>query len=152
MSATSASTATPASESEFRLPSATTRSAISSARTVRSRTPSGISVACFVASDPSTSGDRVERKTAEAAELFELSRRLARTRRAPRLIAVGGLPATGKSSVTGTLRQLLFGKVDLALHQRYGLPGSNDAFTPFEIERQIDVIADGGEVADDDED
>mgnify|MGYP001822511025 FL=1 len=37
----------------------------------------------------------------------------------------------------GTLRQLLFGKVDLALHQRYGLPGSNDAFTPFEIERQI---------------
>jgi oligopeptidase A len=37
----------------------------------------------------------------------------------------------------GTLRQLLFGKVDLALHQRYGLPGSNDPDTPFEIERQI---------------
>ncbi len=37
----------------------------------------------------------------------------------------------------GTLRQLLFGKVDLALHQRYGLPGSNDPDTPFEIEQQI---------------
>ena len=37
----------------------------------------------------------------------------------------------------GTLRQLLFGKVDLALHQRYGLPGSNDPDTPFEIEQRI---------------
>ena len=37
----------------------------------------------------------------------------------------------------GTLRQLQFGKTDLALHQRYGLPGGNDASTPFEIERQI---------------
>jgi oligopeptidase A len=36
-----------------------------------------------------------------------------------------------------TLRQLAFGKTDLALHQRYGLPGSNDAATPFEIERDI---------------
>jgi oligopeptidase A len=37
----------------------------------------------------------------------------------------------------GTLRQLQFGKTDLALHQRYGLPGGNDAATPFEMERQI---------------
>jgi oligopeptidase A len=37
----------------------------------------------------------------------------------------------------GTLRQLQFGKTDLALHQRYGLPGGNDASTPFEMERQI---------------
>jgi oligopeptidase A len=37
----------------------------------------------------------------------------------------------------GTLRQLQFGKTDLALHQRYGLPGGNDDSTPFEIERQI---------------
>lgn len=37
----------------------------------------------------------------------------------------------------GTLRQLLFGKVDLALHQSYGLPGSNDTETPFEIEQRI---------------
>jgi len=36
-----------------------------------------------------------------------------------------------------TLRQLLFGKVDLALHQRFGLPGSNDSLSPFEIEQQI---------------
>ena len=37
----------------------------------------------------------------------------------------------------GTLRQLQFGKTDLALHQRYGLPGGNDAATPFEVEQQI---------------
>ncbi|MFV2089820.1 MAG: M3 family metallopeptidase, partial [Pseudomonadales bacterium] len=37
----------------------------------------------------------------------------------------------------GTLRQLQLGKTDLALHQRYGLPGSNDASTPFEIEQAI---------------
>jgi len=36
-----------------------------------------------------------------------------------------------------TLRQLQFGKTDLALHQRYGLPGSNDEATPFEIEQVI---------------
>ncbi len=37
----------------------------------------------------------------------------------------------------GTLRQLQFGKTDLALHQRYGLPGGNDGATPFEMEQQI---------------
>jgi oligopeptidase A len=36
-----------------------------------------------------------------------------------------------------TLRQVQFGKTDLALHQRYGLPGSNDAESPFDIERRI---------------
>ena len=36
-----------------------------------------------------------------------------------------------------TLRQLAFGKTDLALHQRYGLPGSNDTATPFDMEREI---------------
>lgn len=36
-----------------------------------------------------------------------------------------------------TLRQLAFGKTDLALHQRYGLPGANDTETPFEIEQAI---------------
>ncbi len=36
-----------------------------------------------------------------------------------------------------TLRQLLFGKTDMTLHQRYGLPGTNDEVTPFEIEREI---------------
>jgi oligopeptidase A len=36
-----------------------------------------------------------------------------------------------------TLRQLLFGKTDLALHQRFGLPGANDEATPFEIEQTI---------------
>ncbi|MEZ5559983.1 MAG: M3 family metallopeptidase [Pseudomonadales bacterium] len=36
-----------------------------------------------------------------------------------------------------TLRQLQFAKTDLALHQRYGLPGSNDSETPFEIEQDI---------------
>ena len=36
-----------------------------------------------------------------------------------------------------TLRQLLFGKTDLALHQRYGLPGSNEDASPFDIERGI---------------
>ncbi len=37
----------------------------------------------------------------------------------------------------GTLRQLQFGKADLALHQRYGLPGGNDSASPFEMEREI---------------
>jgi oligopeptidase A len=36
-----------------------------------------------------------------------------------------------------TLRQLQLGKTDLALHQRYGLPGSNDHATPFEMEHSI---------------
>lgn len=36
-----------------------------------------------------------------------------------------------------TLRQLLFAKMDMALHQRYGLPGSNDTATPFDMEQQI---------------
>lgn len=38
---------------------------------------------------------------------------------------------------SATLRQLQFGKTDLALHQHYGLPGSDDSRTPFEIEREI---------------
>ncbi len=37
----------------------------------------------------------------------------------------------------GTLRQLLFGRADMALHERYGLPGSNDEATPFQIEQQL---------------
>jgi oligopeptidase A len=36
-----------------------------------------------------------------------------------------------------TLRQLQFAKTDLALHQRYGLPGGNDQRSPFEIEGEI---------------
>ncbi len=36
-----------------------------------------------------------------------------------------------------TLRQLLFGKTDMTLHERYGLPGASDGATPFEIEREI---------------
>jgi oligopeptidase A len=36
-----------------------------------------------------------------------------------------------------TLRQIQFGKTDMTLHQRYGLPGGNDAMTPEEIEREI---------------
>jgi oligopeptidase A len=36
-----------------------------------------------------------------------------------------------------TLRQLLFAKTDLKLHESYGLPGANDARSPFEIEREI---------------
>lgn len=36
-----------------------------------------------------------------------------------------------------TLRQLFFGKLDMALHQRYGLPGGNDPETPFDIEQQL---------------
>ncbi len=38
---------------------------------------------------------------------------------------------------SGTLRQLLFGKADMALHERYGLPGANEDGTPFEIEQKI---------------
>jgi oligopeptidase A len=38
---------------------------------------------------------------------------------------------------TATLRQLFFGKVDMTLHQRFGVAGSNDAASPFEIERDI---------------
>ena len=36
-----------------------------------------------------------------------------------------------------TLRQLCFGKTDMALHQRYGVAGASGAETPFEIEQQI---------------
>ena len=38
---------------------------------------------------------------------------------------------------TATLRQLFFGKVDMTLHQRFGVAGSNDGASPFEIERDI---------------
>jgi oligopeptidase A len=38
---------------------------------------------------------------------------------------------------SATLRQLYLGKTDLALHQRYGLPGTNDERTPFQIEQDI---------------
>jgi oligopeptidase A len=37
----------------------------------------------------------------------------------------------------GTLRQVQFAKTDLALHQRYGLPGDNQAESPFEMEEAI---------------
>ena len=36
-----------------------------------------------------------------------------------------------------TLRQLLFAKTDMALHETYGLPGANDAISPFEIEEKL---------------
>lgn len=36
-----------------------------------------------------------------------------------------------------TLRQLYFGKTDLTLHQHYGVPGSTDSRTPFQIEADI---------------
>jgi oligopeptidase A len=36
-----------------------------------------------------------------------------------------------------TLRQLLFAKTDMALHETYGLPGANDAISPFEIEGKL---------------
>ncbi len=37
----------------------------------------------------------------------------------------------------GTLRQLQFARTDLALHQHYGVAGSNDERTPFEVERDV---------------
>ena len=36
-----------------------------------------------------------------------------------------------------TLRQLLFGKTDLSLHQCYGVPDSGENRTPFEIEQAL---------------
>jgi oligopeptidase A len=36
-----------------------------------------------------------------------------------------------------TLRQLAFGKTDMALHQRYGLADGDDGETPFDLERRI---------------
>jgi len=36
-----------------------------------------------------------------------------------------------------TLRQLFFGKLDMALHERYGLPGSNETESPLEIEQSL---------------
>jgi oligopeptidase A len=36
-----------------------------------------------------------------------------------------------------TLRQLQFAKTDLALHQEYGVAGSNQAGTPFEVEQRF---------------
>lgn len=37
----------------------------------------------------------------------------------------------------GTLRQLLFGKTDMTLHETYGQPGVDDRQSPFEIEIKI---------------
>ena len=36
-----------------------------------------------------------------------------------------------------TLRQLQFGKTDMWLHWRYGLPGAEEAATPYEVEERI---------------
>jgi oligopeptidase A len=36
-----------------------------------------------------------------------------------------------------TLRQLNFARVDMALHQHFGIPGSEDGRTPFDMEREI---------------
>ena len=36
-----------------------------------------------------------------------------------------------------TLRQIQFARTDMALHQRYGVPGADEAITPFDIEREI---------------
>ncbi len=57
-------------------------------------------IACVVAADPSTSGDKAARKAGEAWSLFELARRFARGRATrPVVVAVGGLPGSGKSTV-----------------------------------------------------
>ena len=64
-------------------------------------------VACFVAADPVTAPETKQRKTAEATAFFELARDvLAHPPRGPRLIAVAGIIASGKSTLASELSRL----------------------------------------------
>ena len=61
-------------------------------------------VACFVAADPSTPPDKIQRKAAEAARLFALATAYSRPQvRVRHVIAVGGTIGAGKSSVADEL-------------------------------------------------
>ncbi len=81
-------------------------------------------VACFVAVDPGTSAAVVTRKRREARALFDLaSACLEPSRRRPRIIAIGGGIATGKSTLAWALSRRLGLPVVVADATRKSLAG-----------------------------
>lgn len=82
-------------------------------------------VACFVAADPTTPGDKAQRKAAEARRLFALAAGYARpSSTVPHVIAVGGMIGAGKSTlaeVLGRELQLPVVSSDVTRKQRAGV-------------------------------
>jgi aminoglycoside phosphotransferase family enzyme/predicted kinase len=85
-------------------------------------------VACFVAADPTTPRDKVERKAGEARRLYELAGSYAEPRRRTRhVVAVGGMIATGKSTIADALSLELETAVVSSDATRKGLRGLRPA-------------------------
>jgi aminoglycoside phosphotransferase family enzyme/predicted kinase len=81
-------------------------------------------VACFVSDDPQADRATASRKAAEAARFFELARDALRPREGPpRLIAVGGIVGTGKTTVAEALGRRLAAPVVSADATRKFLAG-----------------------------
>lgn len=89
-------------------------------------------VACFVADDAQADPATAALKAAEAKRLFELARQALLPRpKPPRLIAVGGIVGTGKTTVAGALARRLATPVVVADATRKFLAGlSHDARGP----------------------
>jgi aminoglycoside phosphotransferase family enzyme/predicted kinase len=64
-------------------------------------------VACFVAADPETPARKSERKRQEAVRLLALAAGYTRPRRRPAVLAIGGLPGAGKSTLAEALTAVL---------------------------------------------
>lgn len=83
-------------------------------------------VACFVADDPGTPEDLRRRKSAEAGRMFELARELVERRPGKLVLAgVGGLIASGKTTVAGRLSErhcVPVVSADVVRKSRAGLP------------------------------
>lgn len=77
-------------------------------------------VACFVAAEPGTDGEKRRRKIEEARSLSRLALSYARAERKPRLVAVGGMIGSGKSSLARELsRRLGFAVVSSDLTRKH---------------------------------
>ncbi len=81
-------------------------------------------VAAFVASDANADTERRERKRAEARRQFALAAQLLEPRSVGRVVAVGGLPASGKSTVGRMLRPIVRGPIVSADAARKFLAGA----------------------------
>ncbi|MCA8942317.1 MAG: AAA family ATPase [Planctomycetes bacterium] len=104
-------------------------------------------VAGFVADDPGTSAEVRTRKRDAAERQFELALDLLAPRDSARIVAIGGLPGSGKSTVARAVRALLFGPIISADATRKHLAGVDklaaagaDAYTPEFSARVLDEI------------
>ena len=105
-------------------------------------------VASLLAADPSTEGDKAQRKAREAMRLFALARAYCQPRRPPApVIAVGGLIGAGKSTLAGAVGALLGLPVIDSDRTRKALAGAQptdqapmEAYTPAFTARTFDEV------------